>query len=221
MRSRGIATLALTLCLGALPMAGQAQDASEAPRQPLGRQQLDRIVAVVNEGAIMASQLEDRVAQARQQLIAREVARPPEEALRRQVLERMIVEEIQLQRAREANLSIDDTELNRQVRAVAESNGMTLEQFADALEADGLSLSVVREQIRRELLMRQLQQRQVASRVSISEREVERYLEQQGAGASRDQARQALFQRKVNDELDAWLQEIRAQAFVDIRLEAN
>ncbi|MBB3191281.1 SurA N-terminal domain-containing protein [Halomonas cerina] len=221
MRSRRIATLALTLCLGALPLAGQAQDASEAQRQPLGRQQLDRIVAVVNEGAIMASQLENRVAQARQQLTGRGVTPPPEETLRRQVLERMIVEEIQLQMAREANLSIDDTELNRQVRAVAESNGMTLEQFADALEADGLSLSVVREQIRRELLMRQLQQRRVAGRVTISEREVDRFLEQQEGGGSRDQARQALFQRKVNDELQAWLQEIRAEAFVDIRLGAN
>lgn len=219
MRSRRIATLALTLCLASLPLAGQAQESASAERQPLGRQPLDRIVAVVNDGAIMESELEDRFAQVRSQLESRGQGVPPDEALRQQVLDRMIVEEIQLQMAREANLSVDDTELNGQVRAIAESNGMTLEQFADALEADGLSLGVVRDQVRRELLMRQLQQRRVASRVNISEREVDRFVEQQGA--TRDQARQALFQRKVNAEMEEWVQEIRSQAFVDNRLEAR
>lgn len=216
MRSRRIATLALALCLAALPLAGLAQDAGSSDAQPLGRQALDRIVAVVNDGAIMQSELEERVAQTRSQIARQEQEAPPDEVLRRQVLDRMIVEEIQLQMARDANLSVDDTELNGQVRAIAENNGMTLDQFADALEADGLSLAAVRDQVRRELMMRQLQQRQVASRVSISEREVDRFVEQQGA--SREQARQALFQRKVNAEMEEWIQEIRGRAFVDNRL---
>lgn len=216
MRSRRIATLALALCLASLPLAGQAQEAGSPDSRPQGRQTLDRIVAVVNDGAIMQSELEERVAQTRSQIARQEQGAPPDEALRRQVLDRMIVEEIQLQMARDANLSVDDTELNGQVRAIAENNGMTLDQFADALEADGLSLSVVRDQVRRELMMRQLQQRQVASRVNISEREVDRFMEQQGA--SREQARQALFQRKVNAEMEEWVQEIRSRAFVDNRL---
>lgn len=141
--------------------------------------------------------------------------------LREQILDRLVVEEIQLQMAREANLSVDDTELNRQVRAIAQSNNMTLDQFADALEADGLSLGVVRDQVRRELLMRELQQRRVGGRVSLSEREVDRFIEQQGGNMSRDQARQALFQRKANDEMEDWVQEIRSDAFVDERLEPN
>ncbi|WP_280546052.1 SurA N-terminal domain-containing protein [Halomonas sp. 11-S5] len=213
MRSRRIATLALALCL---PLAGQAQDADPMDAPPLGRQALDRIVAVVNDGAIMHSELEERVAQTRSQIARQEQGVPPDEVLRRQVLDRMIVEEIQLQMARDANLSVDDTELNGQVRAIAENNGMTLDQFADALEADGLSLGVVRDQVRRELMMRQLQQRRVASRVNISEREVDRFVEQQSA--SREQARQALFQRKVNAEMEEWIQEIRSRAFVDNRL---
>lgn len=219
MRSRRIATLALALGLSALPLAGQAQDAGSPDAQPQGRQTLDRIVAVVNESAIMHSELEDRVAQARSQIARQEQEVPPEDALREQVLDRMIVEEIQLQMAREAGLTVDDTELNRQVRAIAESNGMTLDQFADALEADGLSLAVVRDQVRRELMMRQLQQRRVASRVNISEREVDRIVEQQGI--SREQARQTLFQRKVNAEMEEWIQEIRRQAFIDNRLAAS
>ncbi|MDR9438877.1 MAG: SurA N-terminal domain-containing protein [Halomonas sp.] len=216
MRSRRIATLALALCLAALPLAGLAQVTGSTDTQSLGRQTLDRIVAVVNDGAIMQSELEERVAQTRSQIARQEQGVPSDAVLRQQVLDRMIVEEIQLQMARDANLSVDDTELNGQVRAIAESNGMTLDQFADALEADGLSLAVVRDQVRRELMMRQLQQRQVASRVNISEREVDRFVEQQGA--SREQARQALFQRKVNAEMEEWIQEIRSRAFVDNRL---
>lgn len=209
MRSRQLATLTLALCLGLAPVGVMAQDA---------RQPLDRIVAVVNEGAIMNSQLEDRVARTRAQMEAQGVEVPPDDVLRQQVLDRLVIEEIQLQMAREANLSVDDTELNRQVRAIAQNNGMTLEQFADALEADGLSLGVVRDQIRRELLMRQIQQRRVGSRVSISEAEVNRFIEQQGGNVTAEQARQALFQRKANDEMEAWVQEIRSQAFVDKRL---
>ncbi|MCK2184836.1 SurA N-terminal domain-containing protein [Halomonas getboli] len=211
MRSRHFATLLLALLLGTAPLTGLAQ----------AREPLDRIVAVVNDGAIMASQLEDRFAQTKRQLSARGVDLPPDEVLRQQVLDRLVVEEIQLQMAREANLSVDDTELNSQVRAIARSNNMTLDQFADALEADGLSLGVVRDQVRRELLMRELQQRRVGSRVNLSEREVDRYIEQQGGNMSRDQARQALFQRKANDEMEDWIQEIRSEAFVDERLEPN
>jgi len=208
------AGLALALGLSAVPLSVQAQEF-----QSIQRQSLDRIVAVVNQGAIMASELEERVAQTRSQLTAQQIDLPPERVLREQLLEQMILEEIQLQMAREAGLSIDDTELNRQVRAIAESNGMSLEQFADALEADGLALAAVREEIRRELVLRELQQRRVGSRVNLSEREVERFMEQEGA--SRQQAQQALFQRRANEELEVWLQEIRSQAFVDNRLDGR
>jgi peptidyl-prolyl cis-trans isomerase SurA len=215
MRSRRTAVLgaclALALGLGGLPLATQGQSFQAMDRQPL-----DRIVAVVNENAIMQSDLAERITQARSQLAGRGIEEPPEAVLREQILEQMIIEEIQLQMAREAGLSIDDTELNGQVRAIAESNGMTLEQFADALEADGLSLAVVREEVRREMLLREFQQRRVGSRVSISDREVEQFMEQQGA--SREEARQTVFQRKANEELGVWLQEIRSQAFVDNRL---
>jgi peptidyl-prolyl cis-trans isomerase SurA len=215
---RRTAVLAAGLAM-ALGLAGGGLTVQAQEFQSTQRQSLDRIVAVVNQGAIMQSELEERLAQARSQLTAQQIDLPPEQVLREQLLEQMILEEIQLQMAREAGLSIDDTELNRQVRAIAENNGMTLEQFADALEADGLALATVREEIRRELVLRELQQRRVGSRVNLSEREVERFMEQEGA--SRQQAQQALFQRRANEELDAWLQEIRSQAFVDNRLDGR
>ncbi|MWJ29257.1 peptidylprolyl isomerase [Halomonas sp. ZH2S] len=209
--------LGLALCLGIAPITLQAQDFQSTERRVL-----DRIVAVVDDRAIMQSELDDRLQQVLRQAEGQGASLPSRPALREQVLERMVIEEIQLQKAREANFSVDETELNQQVRRIAESNGMSLDEFADALEADGSSLADVREDIRREMLIRQVQQRQVGGRVSVTERDVERALEQYRQDASqevqREQVRQALFQRRANEALENWHQEIRSQAFVDIRL---
>ncbi|MCK2041468.1 peptidylprolyl isomerase [Chromohalobacter sp. TMW 2.2308] len=169
MRLRSFASLGFMLLMALTPLVALAQP-----------QPLDRIVAVVNKDAIMQSQLEDRVAQVSQQMARRNVPVPDKEDLRRQVLDRMIVEQIQLQMADRANVSIDDTQLNAAVRDIAKNNDMSLDEFADSLEQDGMSLAAVREQVRREMLLRQVQQSQVASRVNITDREVDRYLDQQG-----------------------------------------
>ncbi|WP_040244472.1 peptidylprolyl isomerase [Chromohalobacter japonicus] len=173
MRLRSFASLGFMLLMALTPLVALAQP-----------QPLDRIVAVVNKDAIMQSQLEDRVAQVSQQMASRNVPVPDKEDLRRQVLDRMIVEQIQLQMADRANVSIDDTQLNAAVRDIAENNDMSLDEFADSLEADGMSLAAVREQVRREMLLRQVQQSQVASRVNVTDREVDRYLEQQGESSN-------------------------------------
>lgn len=168
----------LVFCFGAsvalTPLTAHAQNFQSSQRQAL-----DSVVAVVNEGIIMRSELDARIAQVEQQ--AQEGSLPPRQQLAEQVLERMILDEIQLQMARQANLSVDDTALNRQLRTIAESNDMTLDEFADALEADGMRLADVREEVRKEMLMRQVQQRRLSQRVSVSERDVERFLSQQGA----------------------------------------
>ncbi|ASK20421.1 peptidylprolyl isomerase [Halomonas sp. N3-2A] len=168
----------MALCLGTsaalVPLSVYAQNFESTQRQIL-----DSVVAVVNDGVIMRSELDDRIAQVEQQAQTQDGNLPPRSQLAQQVLERMVMDEIQLQMARQANLSVDDTELNRQLRSIAESNGMTLEQFADAVEADGMTLGGVREEIRREMLMRQVQQRQISQRVTVTERDVERFLSQQ------------------------------------------
>lgn len=171
---------ALVLCLGAAGLVSPSVQAQQTPSSD-ERQVLDRIVAVVNDGAIMHSELEKRLDRVISQIETQGNTPPPREQLEEQVLERMVVEEIQLQMARDANLSVDETELNRQVRAIAESNGMSLEAFADRLEEEGMRLAQVREEVRRELLMRQVQQRQIGQRVSVSERDIERFLNQQSS----------------------------------------
>ncbi|WP_280568546.1 peptidylprolyl isomerase [Chromohalobacter sp. 296-RDG] len=189
MRLRSFASLGFMLLMALTPLVALAQP-----------QPLDRIVAVVNKDAIMQSQLEDRVTQVSKQMASRNVPVPDKEDLRRQVLDRMIVEQIQLQMADRANVSIDDTQLNAAVRDIAKKNDMTLEEFAKSLEQDGMSLAAVREQVRREMLLRQVQQSQVASRVNITDREVDRQLEQQaGQGSQGSQGSQGEQQMVVTE----------------------
>ncbi|MFC0268695.1 peptidylprolyl isomerase [Kushneria aurantia] len=182
-RSDSLAQTVMRCFPGTLAAIGLALSLAIAAPAQAEVQQLDRVIAVVNDDAIMAGDLNDRVRQVRQQISSRGIAEPDDEELREQVLSRMITEQIQLQMAERANLSVSDSELNQAMRQVASRNNMTLEQFADRLEQEQLSYADVREQIRREILINQIQQRRVASQVSVSDREVDQYLETAGSNA--------------------------------------
>lgn len=211
---RQVKRVALASVLSLLVGAGGLGVSSPVEAQSFSggeRQQLDRIVAVVNDGAIMRSDLDRRLDQVISQIRAQGERAPGRRTLEEQVLEQMVLEEIQLQMARNANLSIDDTDLNRQVRNIAESNGMTLQAFADRLEADGTSLAQVREEIRREMLTRQVQQRQVGQRVSVSNRDVERFLEERGGDVNQAEMRA----RHILVGVGSGRSESQAQAFVE------
>jgi peptidyl-prolyl cis-trans isomerase SurA len=137
---------------------------------------LDRIVAVVNDGVIMNSELQDRVAEIGAQFQADNRPLPPLDVMREQVLERMIQERIELQLAERAGVRVDDASLNQALAGIGRQNNMTLEEFANAVRAQGHDWSRFREQIRDEMVISRLQQRTVASRVRITDREVDRFL---------------------------------------------
>ena len=136
---------------------------------------LDRVVAIVDNDVIMESELNDRLQTVRRQIQERNTALPPEHVLKQQVLERLIIEDLQLQIADRAGSRIDDTSLNDAIRNIAARNGMSLEQFRAALSQDGLSYTDAREQIRREMLINRVRQRKVMERVHVTDREVENY----------------------------------------------
>jgi peptidyl-prolyl cis-trans isomerase SurA len=146
---------------------------------------LDRIVAIVNDDIIMQSELESRSAVVRAQLSANQTRLPSDEILNRQVLDRLIIDSIQLQMAQQQGLKISDRQLNETLEQVASRNGMTLEQFREALIAEGQDYASAREQIRNELLLTQVQQSNVNRRIRVSEQEVQNFLaSEQGQAAS-------------------------------------
>lgn len=142
---------------------------------------LDRIVVVVNDGVILQTEIDRAIEEALQQIRARGMATPPEDALRAQVLERLILQRLQTQRAQQAGIRIDDKELNEVLTRIAQQNGMTLAQFAEALRADGTDYLAVREQIREEILVSRLRQREVDSRVTVTDQDIELFLANQPA----------------------------------------
>ncbi|MFZ5510628.1 MAG: peptidylprolyl isomerase [Pseudomonadota bacterium] len=137
---------------------------------------VDRIVAVVNNEVITLKELQERMALAERQLRQQNVQLPPRDVLERQVLERMIVDQVQLQFAKETALRIDDAQLERALANIAQSNRMSLAEFRAALERDGIPWSKFREDIRQEMTIARLREREVDSRVTVSDGEVDNFL---------------------------------------------
>lgn len=158
--------------------------ASQAVAAP---QPLDRIVVVVNDGVILQSELERALATTRAQVRARGIAVPPEEVLRTQVLERLVLVRLQTQRAQEAGLRVDDRELNEVLGNIAAQNKLTLSGFAEALRREGQDYLVVREQVREEILMQRLRSKEIDSRILVTDQDVDLFLANQPGGANADQ----------------------------------
>ena len=146
-------------------------------------QALNRIVAVVNDGVVLQSQLDRRTDQIRQQLRERDTRLPPEEVLRKQVLERLIMEEIQLQLAEGMSIRIEDEMVNANLRQMAEANDMDLARFRQVLEAEGFSFAEFREEVRNQLTIGRLHAQQVENRIQVTEQEIENLLTSMEHGA--------------------------------------
>jgi len=155
------------LMLGAALLTGVAH----AAPQPL-----DSVVAIVDNDVVMKSQLDQRVREVEQTIAKRGGGMPPPGALDQQVLERLIVENLQLQIGERSGIRITDEELNQAIGTIAQRNDMSLEQFQAALRRDGLSFDDAREQVKREMIISRVRQRRVAERIQVSEQEVKNFL---------------------------------------------
>jgi len=161
-----------TLAIASLVFAALGLVSTPAP----GAQNLDRIVAVVGQGLILESELDAAVAQIRRRM-GSDVADVPENVLRSQVLDQLIMTRLQTQRAESAGLRVTDNEVREALDRLARQNGMTTEQFRQALRADGMDLAQLRQRLRNELLISKLRQREIHQRTQVSEEDIERYLE--------------------------------------------
>jgi peptidyl-prolyl cis-trans isomerase SurA len=155
------------LLLGALFLSTVAQ----AQVQPI-----NRVVAIVDNDVVMQSQLDARLREVQQTITQRGGALPPADVLSQQVLERLIIENIQMQIGDRSGIRITDEELNQSVGTIAQRNGMSIEQFRAALANDGLSYNDARDQVRREMIISRVRQRRVAERIQVTDQEVQNFL---------------------------------------------
>jgi peptidyl-prolyl cis-trans isomerase SurA len=147
--------------------------ASAQARQPIA---IDRVVAVVNDEAITLNELRDRLATVTRQLRSRGTPLPARDVLEKQLLERLIVDRLQMQFARESGLRIPEAELDSALRRIAENNRLSLGDFRSALERDGIDWRRFREDIREEMTVARLRERDVESRIVVSDGEIDNYL---------------------------------------------
>ncbi|EAQ98018.2 peptidylprolyl isomerase [Congregibacter litoralis] len=137
---------------------------------------LDQVVAVVDDDVVMASELRERMAAVNQNIAAQGAEAPPEDVLIRETLDRLILENIQIQMGQRFGVRISDAQLNQAMGRIAAQNGLTQEQFAVLLEQEGRSYMEIRENIEREMIIQRVQQGNVNQLIEISDQEIENYL---------------------------------------------
>ncbi|MBS0468729.1 MAG: peptidylprolyl isomerase [Proteobacteria bacterium] len=159
-----------------LPPAGSAAG--------LGLRQADYIVAVVNSEPITNNEVSVRAERVAQQLGSQGVAVPAHEQLAKDVLERLILEKIQIQLAKESGIKVDDYAVDQAEQSVARQNDVSLEEMHRRLEQDGVSRKRFRDDLRNQLLALRVREREVEGRVRVSDLEVDQYLQEQQKDAA-------------------------------------
>jgi len=172
----------MVLGLAALAASGSAR----AQTRELATQGdlLDRVVAIVNDGVVLNSDLDAQVGIVSERLRQQKLDPPPQNVLRQQVLERLVLQEIQLQRANHAGVKISDEMLNAALEDVAKRNNLTLPQLPEALKQQGVDYAEYRDEIRKEMMLQMLRQRDVLQHISVTPREIDQFLEKQAKAPS-------------------------------------
>jgi len=142
---------------------------------------LDRIVAIVDQTVITEQELESRIATVTAQFKKQGTELPEEGVLRKQILERLITDTLQIQYAAQIGLKVDDNQLDKTVERIADQNNLTLTEFSEALAKDGISMRKFRADIRNEITVARLREREVDGRVNVSESEIDNYLTSQAS----------------------------------------
>jgi len=138
---------------------------------------LDRIVAIAEDDVVLASEIREKLAVVKTNAARRNAPLPSDSVLYEQLMENLVIEKLQLQRAHDTGLRVSDQELNEAMRNIAAQNGLTLGNFREVLEQQGQSYQALREQTRNSILLTQVQQRSVMRNISISPSEVDNFLE--------------------------------------------
>lgn len=181
--------------------------------KPADIEKMDRIIAVVDQSVVTEQELIDRIKSITSQIEKRGGELPAKDVLQKQVLERLIVDSLQLQLAAQTGIKVDDGQLDKTLDRIAEQNKMSLAEFKKVLQADGVSFIKFREDIRSEITLSRLREREVDNRVTISEGEVDNYLTTQAgrAGEQDDFDISHILIRLPEDATPEDLQQARAK----------
>lgn len=187
---------------------------------------LDHIVAIVNDDVITRSELRNEMHTTQLQLRAMQKSIPPDAILKKRVLDHLIDKKLQLQIAKQMNITIPDNELNTVIARIAAQNNLTTTQLFERIKDEGMSASAYKETLREQLLLQKVQQQEIASKVVINPDEVEHLLQTKAKGqhgkvnaATRKEIENQLLHEKFEEAGRNWLSKIRAMAYIEIKPE--
>lgn len=140
---------------------------------------IDGVVAVVNTGVVTRKEIDDRIASIQKQAPAGGKKLPEGDELRKQVLENLILEKIQIQEAEQTGLAVNEKELNKIIEDIATRNKLTFSEFRDAVTKSGVSFQRYRELLREDVLKARLREREVDSQIKISDAEIDNFIIEQ------------------------------------------
>ena len=150
-----------------LPSAAAPPPAGSVPGTAL--RQADYIVAVVNSEPITNNEVRLRAERLVQQMNSQGAAVPPHEQLAKEVLERLILEKIQVQLAKESGIKVDDFAVDQAEQSVARQNDVSVDEMHRRLALDGVSKQRFRDDLRSQLLALRVREREVEARVRVSD----------------------------------------------------
>lgn len=141
--------------------------------------EINRIVAVVEDDVILQSELNHQLSAIKSKLEASGTPLPPESVIRQQVLERMVISKLQLLQAERAGMQVDDTMLDHSMQQLAHQNHMSPNEFRKAIRKEGMDYSEFLNEMRNEILIGQLRNSLITSQIQVSDREVDHFLQTQ------------------------------------------
>ena len=142
---------------------------------------LDRVAIIVGEGVVLESQITTMIVNIEKNYAQQGVVMPPAENILKQVQERLIIEELQLQMAARGGVRVGDGELNQAFEGIAANNNMTLDAFIESLASEGASYEELRDQVRKEMIIQRVQRGKVGRQVDITEQELDGFLAIEGS----------------------------------------
>jgi peptidyl-prolyl cis-trans isomerase SurA len=162
---------------------------SQAQTRDIGvhGEMLDRIAAIVNDGLVLKSELDVQMDSVTKRLQEQKVELPSQSVLRQQVLDRLVVQEIEMQRAKHVGMTISDEQLNSALQEISSRNKIPFDQLPTALSAQGIDYKAYRESMRKEMTLSTLRQRDVIAHITVTPHELEQYLARQQSAASNDE----------------------------------
>ncbi|GEM_PF-667946 len=166
-------------CFTTINISNSYANSSDAKSSQPAPQSLDKIVVIINDDVITQSELNRALALVKIQIAQAQAPQPPDDILRKQVIDQLINKKLQLQIAKQANISVSEADLNKTIANIAKQNNFSVQELYQRLNSDGMSTTDYRAELREQLTLQKLQQQELAGRITISPEEVDRFIRSQ------------------------------------------